>query len=324
MAAQSSVDKQALKARLRGVSVAVVTPFTREGELDEAGLRKNLGFLVDEGIREGQGFLLLLGTTGEFSNLSREEARRVVRLGVEECKGRVPLVVGANHSNMRDVIEFGQYVAAEGADAILVRPTYYWGVPSEEMVLRHYGEVAREVPIGIVVYNRCLSNVVDLPIPTLKKLAEMERVIGLKDGTPSFSKFDRTIKELSGKISCINGWGEVYEPYTLLMGSDGFLSVIANFLPRVSLRLFSLARAGNYPGAEGLHGLLVPLLDVLFSGVYGQFVELARHGMELSGLAGGPARDPLPRATGEQRAQLERCLEALRVAVRGEGTVTST
>jgi 4-hydroxy-tetrahydrodipicolinate synthase len=311
LSTEVSTEKQKLISRLRGVSVPMVTPLLSSGEIDEDGLRKNIRFLIDKGIREGQGFLLILGTTGEFSNLSREEARQVVKIGVEECRGKVPLVIGANHSNIRDVIEFGQFAAGSGADAILVRPTYYWGVPSEDMVLRHYREIAREVPAGIVIYNRCLSNVVDLPIPTLKKLAEMDQVVALKDGTPIFSKFDRTIKELSGKISCINGWGEVYEPYTLLMGSDGFLSCPANFVPHLSTKLFSLARAGNYVEAEKIHKSLVPLLDILFSGVYGQFVELTKYALEALGLAGGPVRDPLPRATPEQKASLIRCLKDL-------------
>ncbi len=303
--------KRELMSRLRGVSVPMVTPFLSSGEVDESGLRKNIRFLIGKGIKEGQGFLLILGTTGEFSNVSREEAREIVRVGVEECKGKVPLVIGANHSNIRDVIEFGQFAATAGADAILVRPTYYWGVPSEDMVLRHYSEIAREVPAGIVIYNRCLSNVVDLPISTLKKLAEIDRVVALKDGTPIFSKFDKTVKELSGKISCINGWGEVYEPYTLLMGSDGFLSCPANFLPQLSTKLFSLARSGNYVEAEKIHRSLVPLLDILFSGVYGQFVELTKYALETLGLAGGPVRDPLPRASSEQKASLVACLKEL-------------
>ena len=307
----ASVQKKKLSSRLRGVSVPVVTPFKPGGNIDEAGLRKNLRFLINEGIKEGQGFLLILGTTGEFPNVTREEARQLVEIGVEECKGKVPLVIGSNQSNIRDVIEFGQFAASKGADAILVRPTYYWGVPSEEMVLRHYGEIAREVPIGIVIYNRCLSNVVDLPIPTMKKLAEMDRIVALKDGTLIFSKFDKTIKELKGKISCINGWGEVYEPYTLLMGSDGFLSVIANFIPWMSLKLFSAAVEGNYVEAERIHGRVMPLLDVLFSGTYGLFIELAKHAMQVVGLSGGPVRDPLPRATEEQKAMVEHCLKQL-------------
>jgi len=308
-------QKDKLVSRLKGVSVPVVTPYRSTGEIDEEGMRNNLRFLINQGIKEGKGFLLILGTTGEFSNVTREEARHIVQIGVDECKGKVPLVVGSNHSNIKDVIEFGQYAASKGVDAILVRPTYYWGVPSEDMVLRHYSEVAREVPAGIIIYNRCLSNVVDLPIPTMKRLAEMDRVVALKDGTPIFSKFDKTIKELSGKISCINGWGELYEPYTLLMGSDGFLSVIANFIPHISLKLFSSTKKGDYLEAERIHRLVMPLLDVLFSGTYGQFIELAKYAMEVSGLAGGPVRDPLPRATKEQKTLIEQRLKEIEAAL---------
>lgn len=304
-------QKHSLMGRLRGVSVPMVTPLRPSGEVDEEGLRKNIRFLIEKGIKEGQGFLLVLGTTGEFSSFSGEEAKRIAKIGVEECKGKVPVVVGANHSNLRDVIEFGQYAASIGADAILVRPVYYWGVPTEEMVLSHYGAVAKEVSTPVVVYNRCLSNVVDLPIPTLKKLAEMDQVVALKDGTTVFGKFDRTVKELSGKVSCINGWGELYEPYTLLMGSDGFLSVAANFVPELSLKLYNLARKGNYVEAEKVHRSIVPLLDALFAGSYGQFIELAKHAMEARGLAGGPSREPLPPASPEQKAAMRNSLKEL-------------
>ena len=259
-----------LMTRLQGVSVPMVTPFHPEGEINEEGLRKNIRFLIKSGIKEGQGFLLLLGTTGEFSNLTREEAYRIVVIGMEECKGKVPLVAGANHSNIKDVVEFGKTAASLGVDAILVRPPYYWGVPSEEMILKHYCEIAREVPAGIVIYNRCLSYLVDIPIATLMKLSEMEQVVALKDGTPDFKKFDRTIKDLSGRVSCINGFGEIYEPYSMLMGSNGFLSCPANFIPGHSLELFSLAQEGDYIGAEKIHRSLMPLLNTLFSGTYGQ------------------------------------------------------
>ena len=314
MISNHSIDKVKLISRLRGVSVPMVTPFLPSGEIDEGGLRKNIKFLIREGIKEGQGFLMLLGTTGEFSNLTREEAKEVVTIGVEECRGKVPLVIGDNYSNISDVIEFGQFAASSGADAILVRPPYYWGLLSEDMVLRHYREVAKEVAAGIFVYNRCLSNVVDLPVSTLRKLAEMNQVVAVKEETPIFSKFDRTIKELSGKISCINGQGEVYEPYTLLMGSDGFLSCPANFIPSLSLKLFSFAQSGNYMEAEKIHKLLLPLLDILFAGsAYGQFVELIKCAMEAVGLAGGPVREPLPRATQEQKTSLSKYLKVLGV-----------
>jgi len=305
--------KRELMSRLKGVSVPVVTPMLHSGKIDEDGLRSNIRFLIEKGIKEGKGFLLILGTTGEFSSLSKEEAARVAKIGTEECRGSVPVVIGANHSNIRDVVEFGQYAASLGAEAILVRPVYYWGVPTEDMILRHYSLVAREVDTGIVVYNRCLSNVVDVPIETLKKLAEMDEVVALKDGTPSLRKFDKTIKDISGKISCINGWGELYEPYTLLMGSDGFLSVAANFIPEFSMRLFTLARSGNYVEAENIHKELTPLLDTLFSGTYGQFIELAKYAMEAIGLSGGPTRDPLPRATAEQKAAIRNNLKDIGV-----------
>lgn len=305
-------NKKMLAERLRGVSVAIVTPFTPKGEVNSDGLRENIRFLITHGITEGKGFLLALGTTGEFPNLKKTEAEQVVKIAVEECKGKVPLIVGSNHSNIKDVIEFGQFAASEGVDAILVRPVYYWGVPSEDMVLRYYSEIANEVQTGIVIYNRCLSNVVDLPTETMRKLVEIENIVALKDGTSSFSKFDKTIKALSGKISCINGWGELYEPYTLLMGSDGFLSIIANFIPQVSLDLFLLTQSGRYIEAEKIHRQLMPLFDILFSGTYGQFISLVKYAMDGIGLNGGPVRDPLPRAGKEQETSINELLKKFR------------
>jgi len=305
--------KEIIMKRLKGVSVPMITPFTPSYEIDEEGLRKNIKFLINSGIKEGQGFLLLLGTTGEFSNLTRDEARRIVSIGVDECKEKVPLVVGVNHGNISDAIEFGQYATAMEVDAILVRPPYYWGVPSEEMVLKHYTKIANETKANIIIYNRCLSYLVDLPVETIIKLSNMDQIVALKDGTPDFKKFDKTIKALSGKISCINGFGEIYEPYSLLMGADGFLSCPANFVPQYSLKLFSLARDGNFLGAEKIHRTMLPLLNTLFSGTYGQFIELTKHAMVTLGLAGGPVRDPLPSATKEQKSNIAQYLKELNV-----------
>ena len=306
------VQKETIRKRLRGVSVPLITPMMNSGEVDQEGLRNNIRFLIESGIEEENGFLLVLGTTGEFSSLGKEEACAAAKISIEECRGRVPVVIGANHSNIRDVVGFGRYVADLGADAILVRPVYYWGVPSEEMILRHYRMIAHEVPAAIVIYNRCLSNVVDVPLPTLEKLADMNQVVALKDGTHSLTKLDKTIKALSGKISCINGWGELYEPYSLLMGSDGFLSVAANFVPELSIKLFKAAQTGNFVEAERIHRLMLPVLDALFSGTYGQFIELAKYALQTIGLSGGPARSPLPKTTDEQKAILKRNLEDLK------------
>lgn len=306
------IDKASLKNRLIGVSVPVITPMTPQGQVDYKGLERNIDYLIRAGVHEGSGFLLLLGTTGEFSSLSREELCEVAKVGIAVCKGKVPVVIGSNHSNLRDVIEFNNYVESLGADAILIRPVYYWGIPTEEMVLNHYAEIERNTDIGIIIYNRCLTTVVDLPIETLRKLAQFNKVVALKDGTHQLSKFNKTIKALKGTISCINGWGELYEPYTLLMGSDGFLSVAANFLPQVSLKLYALARNGNFNDAEKIHLDLAPLLDSLFSGSYGQFIELAKTGMELRGLFGGPVRLPIPKANEQQKSALKRSLEKFR------------
>jgi 4-hydroxy-tetrahydrodipicolinate synthase len=305
--------KKELMQRLMGVAIPLITPMTASGEVDEDGFRRNIQYMIEKGICEGQGFLLVMGTTGEFPSLSKDEAVRVAQIGVEECKGKVPVIVGCNHSNIRDVIDFGKYVAELGVDAILVRPVYYWGVPTEEMILSHYGIIANEVPAAIVIYNRCLSNVVDIPTSTLEKLAEMDEVVALKDGTSSLSKFDKTVKALTGKVACINGWGEPYEPYTLLMGTDGFLSVAANFIPEISLKLFSLAKSRDFMGAEEVHRSMGPLLDTLFSGTYGQFIGLAKYASEAVGLAGGPTRDPLAPATKEQKAAMKKCLQDLGV-----------
>ena len=303
--------KKELMQRLKGVSVPLITPLKASGEVDEDGFRKNIQYMIEKGICEGQGFLLVLGSTGEFPSFSREESARIAQIGVEECKGKVPVIVGCNQSNIKDVIEWGKYVAGLGVDAILVRPVYYWGVPSEEMILNHYGMVAKEVPAAIVVYNRCLGNVVDLPTSTAVKLAEMDEVVALKEGTSSISKFDKTVKALTGKISVINGYGEPHEPYSLLMGTDGFLSVPANFMPETSLKLFALAEKGDFMGAEEIHRAMCPMLDTLFSGTYGQFIGLAKYAAEAVGLAGGPTRRPLPPPSEEQRASMKKCLQEL-------------
>src|SRR5215210_4841789 len=155
-----------MRTNWTGVGTALVTPFTRSGDLDEPGVRRLARRQIDAGIH----FLVPCGTTGENPTLSDAERLRVVEIVVEEAKGKVPVLAGAGGYNTHEVIETAQQMARAGADGILSVAPYY-NKPTPEGLFQHYQAIAEAVPLPIVVYNVPGRTGVNGDVPTLLRLS---------------------------------------------------------------------------------------------------------------------------------------------------------
>ena len=134
--------------RIRGVIPAMVTPMTPAGEPDPAGIRSHVRFLLGHGVNG----IFTLGSSGEFSHLTIDDRALVIRTVVDEVAGRVPVVAGASESGTRQVLQMLDVAAGEGADAVVVLPTYYM-IPTEADVIRHFELVLDRSPLPVVLYN---------------------------------------------------------------------------------------------------------------------------------------------------------------------------
>src|SRR5256886_15962609 len=183
-----------------GCGTAMVTPFQQDGSLDESGLRRLIQRQIDSGID----FLVPCGTTGESPTLTRDEHLRVVEITVELAKGRVPVLAGAGGYNTAEVIELARELAALRVDGIL-SVTPYYNKPTQEGLYQNYRAIAEAVSLPIVLYSVQGRTGVNIEPGTVKRLAEIENIVGLKEASGNVSQMaDRKSTRLNSSHSQIS------------------------------------------------------------------------------------------------------------------------
>jgi 4-hydroxy-tetrahydrodipicolinate synthase len=225
-------------ATFEGALTALVTPF-RDGAIDEAALRA----LVDSQIDGGIDGLVPCGTTGECATLDDEEHVHVVRIVVEQTRGRVPVLAGAGTNDTRHSVHLGRAVREVGADGLLLVVPYY-NRPSQEGLVQHFRTIVEAVQLPSVLYNIPSRTGIDMSVDTLARLAELDGVVGIKEATGNVLR--------STEIA--NRFGE---RLTILSGDDALtLPVLA--------KLVRSFRSGDIADARAIARRLAPLFQALF------------------------------------------------------------
>jgi 4-hydroxy-tetrahydrodipicolinate synthase len=297
-----------------GVYTALVTPFTHDGALDEAAVRR----LARRQIEGGVAGLVPMGTTGEAVTVSAEEHRRVVAWVAEEAREadrRVQVIAGCGSNDTGKTIETAKLCRDAGADALLVVTPYY-NKPPQRGLADHFRRVADAVDLPIVLYNvpgRTGSNL--LP-DTVLELAEDSRFAAVKEASGDLDQVSGILAGRPAGFGLLSGEDSLTLPIVAL-GGDGVIAVISNEAPALLVELVDRARAGDRDGAAALHARLLPLMRANFCESNPIPVKWA---MARMGLMDGHLRPPL--------AELDlRChrdvQEALRVVGLLEDTTTA-
>jgi len=245
-----------------GCGTALVTPFKQDLSLDEAAMRR----LVERQIREGVDFLVPCGTTGESPTLTRAEHLRVVEITVEEARKadrKVPVVGGAGGYNTAEVIELAKELQHLGVDGLLSVTPYYNKV-TQDGLYRHYKAIAEAVPLPIVVYNVPGRTGVNVETATLKRLAEIENICGVKEASGHISQMAAVCHNLPDTFDVLSGDDAITIPLCAL-GGRGLISVVSNQIPGAMTRLVRLAMAGDFAGARALQRQWFALMEVNFA-----------------------------------------------------------
>lgn len=236
----------------------MVTPFCSDGSVDEATLRR----LVRRQISAGVDFLVPCGTTGESPTLTHEEHLRVVEITVEEAQGKVPVMAGAGGYNTAEVVAMVRELAAIGADGIL-SVTPYYNKPTQEGLYQHYRTIAEAVSLPIVVYSVQARTGINIEPPTVKRLAEIENIIGIKEASGSISQMATILNTVPETFLVLSGDDVITLPLAAL-GGRGVISVVSNEIPAEMARLTRLALEGDFAGARQLQRRYQPLMEVNF------------------------------------------------------------
>ena len=285
-----------------GCGTALVTPFRSDHALDEMTLRR----LVRRQMEAGVNFLVPCGTTGESPTLSHGEYLRVIEITIEEAHGKAPVLAGAGGYNTAEVIELAREVHALGADGIL-SVTPYYNKPSQEGLFQHYRAIAAAVPLPLVLYSVAGRTGVNIEPATVKRLAEIGNIVGIKEASGNISQMSAIINMVPEDFIVLSGDDSIALPLAGL-GGDGVISVAANEIPAEMARLCALCRENDFPAARQIHRRFFPLMEV-------NFVESnpipVKAAMALMGLLDPVWRLPLVPPRPESLEKIRRVLESL-------------
>ena len=218
--------------------------------------------LVQRQIRSGIDFLVPCGTTGESPTLTRAEHLRVIEITLEEAKGKVPVVGGAGGYNTAEVIELARELQHMGVDGIL-SVTPYYNKATQEGLYQHYKAIAEAVPLPIIVYNVQGRTGVNVETATLKRLAEIDNIVGVKEASGNIGQMASVCHNMPERFDVLSGDDAVTIPLVAL-GGRGLISVVSNEIPAEMTKLVQLAMAGDFAGARALQRTWLPLMEVNF------------------------------------------------------------
>jgi len=285
-----------------GCGTALVTPFRKDLSLDEETQRR----LVRRQIAAGINFLVPCGTTGESPTLSHEEHLRVVAIAIEEAKGKTPVLAGAGGYDTRHVIELARETERMGADGIL-SVTPYYNKPTQEGLYHHFKAIAESTSLPIILYNVPPRTNVNIDPATLRKLSEIENIIGVKEASGNISQITQVIQQVPEDFLVFSGDDALTLPL-VAMGGRGIISVASNEIPGEMTRLAQLCLAGNFKEARAMQRKWLPLLEINFIETNPTPVKAA---MAEMGLLEPVFRLPLVPPRTENLAKIRAVLESL-------------
>lgn len=242
----------------QGSIVALVTPMHEGGELDRESLRR----LVEFHIEQKTDAIVAVGTTGESATLNHDEHCEVIELIVQQAAGRIPVIGGTGSNSTAEAIEYTRCAQQAKADACLLVTPYY-NKPTQEGLYRHYRAIAEAVPIPQLLYNVPGRTACDLLPATVKRLAEIENIVGIKEAVGDVTRMQELVKLANDNFAIYSG-DDATAMELILMGGKGNISVTANVAPKAMHEMCMLALKGDRSGAEAITQRLMGLHKNLF------------------------------------------------------------
>ena len=258
----------------KGSITALITPF-KDGQVDWPAFEKLVEWQITEGIHG----LVPCGTTGESPTLSHDEHRAVIKKCIEVAAGRVPVIAGTGSNSTAEAIELTVKAQEDGADAALIVTPYY-NKPTQEGLYQHYKAIHEASDIPIILYNVPGRSVINISVETMARMAELPRIVGVKDATDDASRPVYTrlacgddFCQLSGEDPSIGAF--------MGQGGHGIVSVISNIAPKLCAERHNAWEAGDLATFAKIRDQLAPLAVGVFCETSPAPVKYAMHRMGL-------------------------------------------
>ncbi len=245
--------------KFKGLGIALITPFTSDGEVDYKALKR----LVEYQLSNGADFLCILATTGETPCLTTDEKQKIKDLVRNVVNGRVPILLGCGGNNTAAIVEELKTGDFKGIDGVLSVCPYY-NKPSQEGLFQHFRAIANATKLPVVLYNVPGRTGINLKAETTLRLArECHNIVGIKEASGNLEQVDEIIKGKPAHFDVISGDDALTFPM-IACGAVGVISVIGNALPREFSKMIRLEFKGEYEGARKIHHKFTELYSLLF------------------------------------------------------------
>lgn len=291
----------------KGIIPALITPMTASEEVDEAGLRALIERLIEAGVHA----LFVLGTNGEFIALNEAEKLRIAKIAVDQARSRVPVIAGTGAYATRDVIALNSKMLDVGVDAVSVITPYFNGATQQEL-FTHYERIAQATTLPVMLYTIPAKAGVTLTVDTVRRLAEIPNIRGIKDSGGDFDRLLQLINLRRDDFAVFTGTDSMIL-WTLIAGGDGAVAATTNAVPDVVTSIWKHFQAGDIAAARKAQESLRALRDAFALGTMPVVLKTAA---EMLGMPAGPARSPAQPLDAKARARLEQALAVYRDAPR--------
>jgi len=286
---------------IEGAYPALITPFTRDNEVDEAGLRRLVEYMVEGGVAG----IVPCGTTGESATLSREEHIRVIDV-VVDCS-KVPVIAGTGSNNTTEAVEFTRHAEDAGVDGCLLITPYY-NKPNVRGLKEHFKQIGESVDLPLILYNIASRTGLNMTADTMIELAsEVENIKGVKEASGDLKQVGAVIrkaKERDLDFTVVAGDDFLTLPI-MSLGGKGVISVAANIAPREMSDMVAAMSKGDLENAKEINIKLFPLFEAMFLETNPIPVKKAA---ELMGFVSGNVRLPLGALSAANEEKLRRVL----------------
>jgi dihydrodipicolinate synthase/N-acetylneuraminate lyase len=300
-------DRKTIVARLTGCFIPLPTLYHGPNlDVNLTGMRRHVRFLLDGGVREGNGVLLTGGAAGDFTSLSVVERLQIAEAVLDEAGGKVGVVVGGQSTNPREVIALARGAAKLGATAVQVSPPFYQTYTDDD-VFEFFKSVGGAADIGILVYNTYWAYKISLDV--IGRLLSLPNVVGLKWAAASAYEYNKGLRSFAKRTLVIDN--QLQFVLSHMLGARGIDTHPSNYWPEWGVRLWGLLEGGKYKEAEdSITTVLMPFYDLLdeisqFTGSEGNMDKLC---LELVGLESSPPRPPVRDFRDKFRAKARKML----------------
>lgn len=286
-------------AKFEGIIPPIITPFNQDWSINEGAFRKVINYLIDNGCHG----VFVGGSQGEFFSLERQERIRLFEVAVDECKGRVPVFAGTAAVTTAETVLLTKEAEKAGCAAVSVIAPYFLRPNGQELFL-HYKAVAVATNLPVLLYNNPDRVGYDLPVDTVRRLAEIDNIIGIKDSSGNLTYVNEILRNTSDQFSLFSGKDTVIFNI-LASGGAGAVPASANVAPKLVVDLYNNFRKGDLAAAKAAQFALAPL-RMAFD--LGSFPVVMKEALNIMGFDVGGARPPIQPITPENRARLKETL----------------